>query len=222
MKTKIGENVLDIFKDLQKYFSVDDKLAFRDNGSGTVVLYITNQNNTNKGTIYRSDSTQSTPLVIASGGGDNKPQKISANDKSFFNDIFVIGGDIEGAQGTGNIFMANYRYPPSWQNTADPLYIRKRRILIAISPAWNTQGLVNVVGYGLFKKYVKFDIGEVIDAFLQYNIYPGDILTLDAGGTGESDRTVKIKAMRTSLQKLSRPLTRRYSCQYEVEMNPDI
>jgi len=217
LKTKIGENVLNIFKETQKFYSVEDKLLFKDDGLGSFKLFITNEDNTNHGTILRSNPTQSTPLVVASIGGDNKPQKYALTDKNFFNDIYVIGGDVESLESTGNVFVSNFRYPPSWQTTTDPLYIRKRRLLIAINPAWNTQAMCNLVGRALFLRYCRFDVSLSVNSFLQYNIYPGDIVTLDKGGDTGGDLTMRIVGMKTTMLKLSRPLSRRYATIYELE-----
>jgi len=226
LKTSIGQSVLDVFKDVEEFYAVDDRLIFKDDGTGNVKLFITALSDATVGTIVRADSTQATALVVASAGGNNTPQRVIANDRQFFNDIYVIGGGVDVGEGTktkGEVFVANYRYPPSWQDTSDPLYIRRRRLLIAINPAWNSQGLVNLVGYALFHKYVRFDVGLSIDSHLQYNIYPGDVVTLAAGGeTGATNLLLRIKSISANIADggngLARPLSRRYPCTYETEV----
>lgn len=215
---KIGTSVMDVLEEIQKYYSVEDQMYFRDDGTGTqtVKMFITNTLTVNKGTMLRSDPYQTTPLVVATYGGTNIAQTINVNDREFYNDIWVIGGDPDDL---ATVYSANFRYPPSWQDITDPLYIRQRRVLIAINPAWDSQALVNLVGYCLFKKFTRFTSPLTITSFLLYNLYPGQYFTLDDGGEPAiGNLTLKILSMQSRLSHGNIPLNRRWQTQYECEI----
>jgi hypothetical protein len=216
LMTKIGTNCLDVIKEVQEYYSVNDLIYFRDDGAGSTKLYISNPSSSLKATFYRDAITANVNLspttVIATTPGSSA-MTIQVNDKNFYNDFWIIGGDA-GKQ----LFASHYEYSPSWRTPADPLYIKNKKTVIIVNPAWNSQSIVNVVGYSLFKKYCKFSISLTIESFLYPSLYPGDIIAIHPGGEpGATLNYFKVISMSTKMEKLLNPSSRRYRCVYELE-----
>lgn len=218
--TKVGTDVYSAFREMQKYYSVEDRMYWRDDGTGSqnVKLFITDADySTVKETFYRdaltAESNGSPTTVIASIDGNDSPMQYQINDRDFYNDFFIMGYEDK------KPVMAHFSYPPSWGTPSNPLYIRKRRMMLKINPAWNSQSIVNLVGYSLFKKYMRMQVPTTISSFLMPNLYPDDIVSIDPGGEpGASIQYYRIIGMRSSLRKTFYDATRRYSCQYDLEL----
>jgi len=209
---RIGSSITEVFSEVLKTYGLGEVARFvaSDAEPGLVKLRITAPDETSQATLYRTTAEAvagGTEATVIIGG-----LQFGVSDADYYNDILVIGQD---KKDPSSLVYARYMNPDSWQTPASPYYVGIRRLLIRIDPAYNTQAICNQVCYGLFQRFGRFVEREAVQSYLDWTLYPGDFVTIDAGEEpGASDKLHKIVAMRVASTGASG--ARRYEAVYEL------
>lgn len=231
---RIGTKLSDVFFDLQKTLGPDDRLAFRDNGddgSGgrAVALKIDQPSAAVQATFYRTAAeavTAGVPKQVMSAAPGQSALSYRLSAKEFYNEIYVVGqapplaSDTAKGDGPqpGQLLIAYYALPDSWQNDASGLQIGIRKTLIVVRPELQTQADVDMVCRALVEQVVRFQTGCRMRAFFVEDLLPGDLIETDPGDEPSgTTRTWRITGMTvTDMRNQSVTANRRYPCVYEL------
>jgi hypothetical protein len=211
---KIGTPIIEIFDDVQKYYSATDQIYFRDKGEGTK-LYITDETYTNTGTFYMTSEeavNAGYPERVIIGKPGSSLINLSLNDKDFSNDITVIGGNPNNPDGAVKAVYRSY----DWLDPTSPKYNHgKPRTLVVVSDAWRTQADVNLVGYILYNKFNKYTEPYEFDSILSEYVYPNDYVSV-YNSISSATVSGRIKSITTNLN-MNMPTDRLWTSKYEIE-----
>ena len=213
---RIGAKLGDVFRDVQQYLGPDDRLLFEDR-TGVMVLHVSQPTGMSLATFYRDAATAAlngVPAQVIMGSPGGTPMVDDEDATEFFNEVVVVGQNKDDKR---ELFSAHYAYLPSWQDSTDDRYIGVRRTLVVIKPELNTQGDVNRAAWALFQSYGSFRGSAQRDSHLVPSLYPGDVITIDAGTEpGAVNTAYRIVGMRTKTQAFSNDVTRRWTTSYDL------
>ncbi|HUX69893.1 MAG TPA: hypothetical protein VMV41_05230 [Cellulomonadaceae bacterium] len=213
---RIGARLGDVFRDVNQYLGPDDRLLFEDR-TGVMVLHVSQPTGISLATFYRDTATAAlngVPAQVIMDTPGSNPLTDEEDATEFYNEIVVVGQNKDNKR---QLYAAHYAYPPSWQDSADDRYVGVRRSLVVVKPELNTQGDVNRAAWALFEAYGAFRGSARMESHLVPALYPGDVITIDAGTEpGAVDTEYRIVGMRTESQTFSADVTRRWTTSYDL------
>jgi len=230
---RVGTKLSDVFFDIQKTLGPDDRLYFRDNGDdgagGRVAALVIDQPSaTSQAVFYRTAAeavTAGAPRQVMSAPTGTPTIRYNLSAAEFYNEIYVVGQAPPlaadkakaGEAQPGQVVVAYYALPDSWQNDATGLQIGIRKTLVVVRPELHAQADVNAVCRALAQQLVRFNTGMQMRSYLVEDLVPGDVIETDPGEEPGATLTQwRIAGMSGELRPLEVDANRRYPCVYEL------
>jgi len=234
-KPEIGQRLSDLLLSLAETMGPKDRLLFRDQ-EGVACLVIDQPSEASVATFYRTQAEADSAVVPAQCIRDadkTRALTLADDDSEFYNEIIVMGtapapavpdtaAGVEETLQRGAPILAMFSDPESWKlaeigGAPNLRYVGVRRTLIAVMPQLNTDAAVQRMCRQLVERYYRFSsAGRFIAGFVE-TLYPGDVVTIDAGTEPTAaSKVLVIRGMDTELVNLTVARSHRYTTVYEV------